>query len=1032
MVTREYNSLYRIGADPQGVLQALQSMQLVSDQTFQRMTRAAEPANRAMEQLDRNVNDLKTQLRSAAGTIAVLDGPLGGIASRINALATVIGRIGFAGASMAAGLTAGIFAVSKSIAIQSQMEQSSLRLTAVLRATGNAAGLTAMQIEEMSQQLGLATLTSANAARDAAQVLLTFRSVQGETFRQAMSLSQDLAATYGQSLQQSVTQIGKALEDPLQGLSSLRRVGVTFSTSERERIREMVEMNRVLDAQRLILEGLRRQVGGAGEGEAGGVAGAYDSLVHETRRLGEAFAQSAGLADVWTDALKATTEQVTSLRQALQPEGFAAQIEAVDDEIARLQSRVGTPQPSPSGDPLGDPRVDRFERDRARLRELLADRKELIRLLEEEIELQNDATMAAQGANIEAALIAEEERAAAIRGVIDALQAEVDLLGESNVAKEMAAALSKDLAKATREERIEYRQLLGEREAIQRAEKAATSRADVMQELRNELVLLGATAAQRRIYLQLMGDFQNASAEEQKAMMETINAIEAQKEATEKLEDERKEQERRTRVIEDLELEVDARNAVTEAMKREITARAALGDDATGEDLERLSRALASLAAIDQREKAVENQQARDEQFAATQRYIDSLGQELNFLEKSNTERRLALALQNELRNATPEQVAEASGLIRGIGAGEKRIAGQDERQRARETARETIADLELQIRTLSMSAEQAALTRMIEGSGLAAADPLLERIKELNAELFRLQNIAASAPVPRDKGEALEIIARDTIAEQNAAMSSQAEATKALIDQLRPASAAAEEFQGKVALLNSTIGQDMLRAAGIDHAEAMRMIRAEYAQTSEYIVGVMRNASASIAASIADMVRGARFSLAELATSMAAFAVQSGIQRSLDFGIDQLLGSFGPQPATAQPGPPQPLVGALNRHAGGMVDDSGPFRPMPAALFHGAPRYHNGLYLAPDERPVILQTGEQVIPRGGGRSEAMTINLRVDGEQSDAVDIQESERNAAGRQFNMIVKQSVMQTMGSPEFGTQMARLFGVRRRSR
>lgn len=49
--------------------------------------------------------------------------------------------------------------------------------------------------------------------------------------------------------------------------------------------------------------------------------------------------------------------------------------------------------------------------------------------------------------------------------------------------------------------------------------------------------------------------------------------------------------------------------------------------------------------------------------------------------------------------------------------------------------------------------------------------------------------------------------------------------------------------------------------------------------------------------------------------------------------------------------------------HDGGMVGGSGiPKRQVPASLFAGAPRFHDGL--APDEFPAILQTGERVMSR--------------------------------------------------------------------
>ena len=52
--------------------------------------------------------------------------------------------------------------------------------------------------------------------------------------------------------------------------------------------------------------------------------------------------------------------------------------------------------------------------------------------------------------------------------------------------------------------------------------------------------------------------------------------------------------------------------------------------------------------------------------------------------------------------------------------------------------------------------------------------------------------------------------------------------------------------------------------------------------------------------------------------------------------------------------------------HDGGVVGSATSTRPVPASLFHGAPRYHDGgPVLARDEVPAILQTGEYVLPRG-------------------------------------------------------------------
>ena len=89
-----------------------------------------------------------------------------------------------------------------------------------------------------------------------------------------MSLAQDMSAVFGQDLSSSAVQLGKALEDPVEGLTALRRVGVSFTESQKELIKSLVEAGETAEAQRIILDNLARQVGGAGEAEAGGLVGA--------------------------------------------------------------------------------------------------------------------------------------------------------------------------------------------------------------------------------------------------------------------------------------------------------------------------------------------------------------------------------------------------------------------------------------------------------------------------------------------------------------------------------------------------------------------------------------------------------------------------------------------------------------------------------------------------------------------------------------------------------------------------------------
>jgi hypothetical protein len=84
-------------------------------------------------------------------------------------------------------------------------------------------------------------------------------------FDRATKAAIDLAAAGFGNATSNAIQLGKALNDPIKGLTSLTKSGVTFTESERERIKVLVESNKLGEAQALILAAIEQQVGGTAE-----------------------------------------------------------------------------------------------------------------------------------------------------------------------------------------------------------------------------------------------------------------------------------------------------------------------------------------------------------------------------------------------------------------------------------------------------------------------------------------------------------------------------------------------------------------------------------------------------------------------------------------------------------------------------------------------------------------------------------------------------------------------------------------------
>jgi len=104
--------------------------------------------------------------------------------------------------------------------------------------------------------------------------LLTFKNLAvtagevGGAFDRATMAALDLAATgFGEATSNAV-QLGKALQDPIKGITALSKAGVTFTAQEKEKITALVQSGKMLEAQDTLLKAIETQVSGTAEASA--------------------------------------------------------------------------------------------------------------------------------------------------------------------------------------------------------------------------------------------------------------------------------------------------------------------------------------------------------------------------------------------------------------------------------------------------------------------------------------------------------------------------------------------------------------------------------------------------------------------------------------------------------------------------------------------------------------------------------------------------------------------------------------------
>jgi hypothetical protein len=155
------------------------------------------------------------------------------------------------------------------------------RITAqVLKSTGDASRMSVAGVQELAGNLESMSGVDEMLINNGENILLTFTNVRNEigkgndVFTRATGLALDMSVALGQDLKSSNIQLGKALNDPIKGLTALSRVGVTFNAQQKAQITTLMKNHDLLGAQKIILGELSKEFGGAAKAAGSGFGGA--------------------------------------------------------------------------------------------------------------------------------------------------------------------------------------------------------------------------------------------------------------------------------------------------------------------------------------------------------------------------------------------------------------------------------------------------------------------------------------------------------------------------------------------------------------------------------------------------------------------------------------------------------------------------------------------------------------------------------------------------------------------------------------
>lgn len=243
-------------------------------------------------------------IKNAIKRLDKLEAEAGNTEKATKKLSGAFGVLGTAISAIGVGL------LTRQIIENTKAQQKAIaQVEAAIISTGNAAGFTSEELQDMASSMQKVSTFGDEAILSMQSVLLTFTKVGNETFPQASQAILDMATRLGTDLNSAAIQVGKALNDPVAGISALTRSGIQFTEEQKDVIKSLSDTGDVAGAQAVILKELETQFGGAAKAARDTFGGALDGLSNAFGDLLEA--DGDGLTDA-TAALNDLTDLLSS------------------------------------------------------------------------------------------------------------------------------------------------------------------------------------------------------------------------------------------------------------------------------------------------------------------------------------------------------------------------------------------------------------------------------------------------------------------------------------------------------------------------------------------------------------------------------------------------------------------------------------------------------------------------------------------------------------------------------------------------
>jgi hypothetical protein len=207
------------------------------------------------------------------------------------------------------------------------------------------AQITKEKILELASELQRTTRFTDDMVISAQTMLLKFENIGADIFPDVTRAVADMATAMGMDLGSAAQMVGKALENPVQGISLLGRVLGRMTKEQQDSIKAMYESGDVMGAQMALLDQLESKFGGAAEASGKTFAGQLDILKNNLLDVAEGIGKK--LLPSIQDTFSKISPIILDVAETLSKNFDAAlyvlgpRLEELGDSIGGLFSTIG-------------------------------------------------------------------------------------------------------------------------------------------------------------------------------------------------------------------------------------------------------------------------------------------------------------------------------------------------------------------------------------------------------------------------------------------------------------------------------------------------------------------------------------------------------------------------------------------------------------------------------------------------------------------------------------------------------------------